>query len=145
MFSRGIKTFFGFLIFSCLVNLKFLENVFSDNSFFSNLRKMTFLPKLKKIFCKTLSHSLIFFFLPNTYTVPNSPYSKTNNKIFELLLFFKFQIYFYLYLQTGPRPIEKYVFEKYFKFFNLLSSNFLKNHLLCPHPHSCHPHQFCFF
>ncbi|KAG5632815.1 hypothetical protein H5410_004532, partial [Solanum commersonii] len=38
----------------CLVGLNVLENVFQINSFSSNLRKMTSLQNLRKIFSKTL-------------------------------------------------------------------------------------------
>uniref|UniRef100_A0A0V0H9K6 Putative ovule protein n=1 Tax=Solanum chacoense TaxID=4108 RepID=A0A0V0H9K6_SOLCH len=43
-----------FSIFSCLVGLNVLENVFQINSFSSNLRKMTSLQNLRKTFSKTL-------------------------------------------------------------------------------------------
>jgi len=77
------KIFFGkcFLIFSCLVGLNVLENIFLINSFSSNWMKMISLLREGKTFSKTPSQP--------SQSSPTQPTPSTKKVFF----FFKFQFF----------------------------------------------------
>lgn len=83
--------------------LKSLKNIFQINSLSSNIRKMTFLPKLTKTFFNTLFHHLIFFLvlsIPRTWFFSFTKKKKLKIKIF--LIFWILNIF--LSLETTPKP-----------------------------------------